>query len=114
MMKQNTIKAFLLATALISLNAIAEKKLEPLEEVKPPPKNFESYIVEEPQITITKKGEDTVEEYRINGELYMMKVTPPAGGPAYYLLKEDQNGGWAKYDGPSQPVTVPKWVIFRF
>jgi len=48
-MKQNTIKAFLLATALISLNAIAEKKLEPLEEVKPPPKNFESDIVEEPQ-----------------------------------------------------------------
>jgi hypothetical protein len=111
---QNTIKAFLLAIALMSLNAVAEKKLEPLEEVKPPPKNFESDIVDEPQITITKKGEDTVEEYRINGELYMMKVTPPAGGPAYYLLKEDQNGGWAKYDGPSQPVTVPKWVIFRF
>ncbi|NCW36115.1 MAG: DUF2782 domain-containing protein [Methylophilaceae bacterium] len=93
---------------------MAEKKLEPLEEVKPPPKNFESDVVDEPQITITKKGGDTVEEYRINGELYMMKVTPAAGGPAYYLLKEDQDGGWAKYDGPSQPLTVPKWVIFRF
>jgi hypothetical protein len=53
---QNTVKAFLLATAFMSLNVIAEKKLEPLEEVRPPPKNFESDIVEEPQITITKKG----------------------------------------------------------
>lgn len=34
---------------------MAEKKLELLEEVKPPPKNFESDIVDEPQITITKK-----------------------------------------------------------
>jgi len=111
---QNLIKAFLLATVFMSLNVMAEKKLELLEEVKPPPKNFESDIVDEPQITITKKGADTVEEYLINGELYMMKVTPPAGGPSYYLLKEDQDGGWAKYDGPSQPLTVPKWVIFRF
>ena len=111
---QNKIKAFLLATAFFSFNVIAEKKLEILEEVKPPPKNFESDIVDEPQITITKKGSDTVEEYRINGELYMMKVTSPAGGPSYYLLKEDQDGGWARYDGPSQPLTVPKWVIFRF
>ncbi|CAN1492188.1 Protein of unknown function DUF2782 [Methylophilaceae bacterium] len=111
---QNTIKVFLLVTVFMSLNVIAEKKLELLEEVKPPPKNFESDIVDEPQITITKKGADMVEEYRINGELYMMKVTPPAGGPSYYLLKEDQDGGWAKYDGPTQPLTVPKWVIFRF
>lgn len=111
---QNTIKALLLATIFMSLNAMAEKKLEPLEEVKPPPKNFESDVVDEPQITITKKGGDTVEEYRINGELYMMKVTSAAGGPSYYLLKEDQDGGWARYDGPSQPLTVPKWVIFRF
>jgi len=111
---QYIIKVFLLAIAFASLNVMAEKKLEPLEEVKPPPKNFESDVVDEPQITITKKGGDTVEEYRINGELYMMKVTPAAGGPAYYLLKEDQDGGWAKYDGPSQPLTVPKWVIFRF
>ncbi len=111
---QNTIKAFLLAITLISLNAMAEKKLELLEEVKPPPKNFESDIVDEPQITITKKGEDTVEEYRINGELYMMKVTPIAGGPPFYLMKEDQDGGWAKHDGPGQPISVPKWVLFRF
>jgi hypothetical protein len=111
---QNTIKAFLLVTAFMSLNVMAEKKLELLEEVKPPPKNFESDVVDEPQITITKKGGDTVEEYRINNELYMIKVTPVAGGPSYYLLKEDQDGGWARYDGPSQPLTVPKWVIFRF
>lgn len=114
MRKQNKIKVFCLAISFLSLNVMAEKKLEPLEDIKPPPKNFESDVVDEPQITITKKGADTVEEYRINGELYMMKVSPSGGGPSYYLLKEDQDGGWARYDGPSQPLSVPKWVIFRF
>jgi len=67
---QNLIKAFLLATVFMSLNVMAEKKLELLEEVKPPPKNFESDIVDEPQITITKKGADTIEEYHKSTNKY--------------------------------------------
>ena len=77
-----------------------------------PPKTLDETLVE-PQVTIVKKGTDTVEEYRINGELYMMKVTPSHGVP-YYLQKQDQEGGWSRLDGPSPPLVIPKWVIFRF
>ncbi len=54
---------------------------EPLEEPPPPP------IVQgdpalEPQVTIRKDGENTVQEYRIKGKLYMMRVTPAHGRPA--------------------------------
>ena len=42
----------------------------------------------EPQITITKRGNDQVEEHRVNGKLYMMKVTPNHGVP-YYLVDDD-------------------------
>ena len=88
------------------------KNLEVLEDLSQPPKTLDETLVE-PQVTIVKKGTDIVEEYRINGELYMMKVTPSHGVP-YYLQKQDQEGGWSRLDGPSPPLVIPKWVIFRF
>jgi hypothetical protein len=43
----------------------------------------------EPDITIIKRGDKTFQEFRRNGELYMVKVIPDKG-PAYYLI--DING----------------------
>lgn len=85
--------------------------LQPLEDI-PPPAIANDQNADEPEITIIKKKGETIEEYRINGQLYMMKVTPEHGVP-YYMHKEDQNGGWLM-DGPNQPVSIPKWTIFRF
>ena len=111
---------FLLTISLLALPLLtnaADKKtpdnLEPLEEVPPPPKVIDGEVLEgEPQVTIRKKGAETIEEYRINGEMYMMKVTPEHGVP-YYLHKEDQQGGWVNI-GPNPPMSIPKWILFRF
>ena len=93
--------------------AVTPANAEPLEEVPPPPKVQDGEAIdEEPQVTIRKKGKDTIEEYRIHGELYMMKVTPDGGVP-YYLNKQDQDGGWTNV-GPNKPLVIPKWIIFRF
>ncbi len=43
----------------------------------------------EPDITIIRRGQKTVQEYRRGGVLYMVKVIPDKG-PAYYLI--DTNG----------------------
>ncbi len=105
-----------LALALPLMVMAADKappQLEPLPEAPPPPAGVDLDAVDEPQITIVKKGGETVEEYRINSELYMMKITPAHGVP-YYLWKEDQEGGWSRLDGPSPPISIPKWVLFRF
>lgn len=83
----------------------------PLEEI-PPPVLGNEQNADEPEITIVKKKGETIEEYRVNGQLYMMKVTPEHGVP-YYLHKEDQEGIWIN-DGPNKPVAIPKWTIFRF
>ena len=110
-------------TLFFTANVIAAPpaNLELLEEVQPPPDTLNNAAgnapdIEEgaiePQITIRKKGSETVEEYRINGEMYMMKVTPAHGVP-YYLHKEDSNGVWIN-DGPNPPLSVPKWILFRF
>lgn len=86
--------------------------LQPLEEIPPPTIIGDDQLSAEPEVTIVQKKGETVEEYRINGQLYMMKVTPAHGVP-YYMHKEDQNGGWLM-DGPNQPLSIPKWTIFRF
>ncbi|MCX7628033.1 MAG: DUF2782 domain-containing protein [Methylophilaceae bacterium] len=88
-------------------------ELEPLPEPPDPPAGYELDPAYEPQVTIVKRGEDTIEEYRINGQLYMQKVTPAHGVP-YYLVKESVDGGWARMDGPGERIAIPHWVLFRF
>ncbi|MBZ4201280.1 MAG: DUF2782 domain-containing protein [Methylotenera sp.] len=92
-------------------NKAAPADLQTLEEL-PPPAISNEENADEPQITIIKKGGETIEEYRIGGQLYMMKITPAHGVP-YYLHKEDQDGAWLN-SGPVQPMSIPKWTIFRF
>ncbi len=90
----------------------APADLQPLEDIPPPTLGSEA-DPDEPEVTIIKKDDgETVEEYRLNGQLYMLKVTPANGVP-YYLHKEDQDGGWTN-DGPNPPLVIPKWTIFRF
>jgi hypothetical protein len=95
------------------LLAVTPSTAELLEEVEPPPKVQEGQPLEdEPEVTIRKEGKKTIQEYRINGELYMMKVTPDHG-VSYYLYKEDQQSDWVNV-GPNPPLAVPKWTLFRF
>ncbi len=107
-----------LAALLIAASAWAQQpqqpqQLEPLPEPPPPPPGLELDPALEPQVTITKKGEDTVEEYRANGQLYMIKVTPPHGVP-YYLYDDVGNGDFTRRDAQDAGVRVPKWVIKRW
>ncbi len=110
------LSATLILHPALAAEAAPPQNSEVVEDLSQPPKTLDQTIDDnlvEPQITIKKKGTDTVEEYRINGELYMMKITP-AHGVAYYLQKQDQEGGWSRFDGPSPPLAIPKWILFRF
>lgn len=82
--------------------------LEPLPEPPPIPEGAAGDALE-PEVTILKRGEDTVEEFRIKGRLYMVKVTPPHGVP-FYLV--DQNGDGVLLRQDVLPaLSVPMWVI---
>lgn len=89
--------------------------LQPIPEPPPPPPGMIDDAALEPQVTIRKKGEDKVEEYRINGQLYMIKVTPPHGTP-YYLVDPKGNGGFVRQElmGTEKSLAVPMWVIKTF
>lgn len=102
----------------LSLTASAQNPplpadLEPLPEPPPPPPGLELDPALEPQVTITKRGEDTVEEFRLNGRLYMMRVTPRHGVP-FYLVDNRGDGNFSRMDHLDSGVRPPMWVIHRF
>lgn len=104
----------MLATAA-ALPALAEDKpkprLEPVPDIPPLPGMADPDL--EPQITITRKGRDKVEEFRLRGRLYMVKVTPPHGR-SYYLIDQRGDGRMRRYDDLSPNLVVPMWMIKEF
>ena len=56
-----------------------------------------------PQVTVRTQGDQTIQEYRRSGQLYMVVVTPKSGIPQTYLV--DQKGAWTNQTGePVKPV----------
>ena len=84
--------------------------LQPVPEPPPPPPGYELDPSVEPQVTILKRGTDVVEEYRIGGKLYMIKVTPAVGRP-YYLIDQKGDGQFARQDAFDARTRPPMWVI---
>jgi len=113
--------ALLLSSALSAVAQSTPKDLRPLPEVPEPPELAlpspgadEEDSSLEPQVTITKRGEDKVEEYRVNGRLYMIKITPRIGLP-YYLIDNHGDGTFATGGLDQGPVVrPPMWVIRQF
>jgi hypothetical protein len=85
---------------------------QPLDEAPPPPAISEDATLS-PQVSIKPKGEDKVEEYRIRGKLYKMRVVP-AVGAAYWLVDPKGDGSFVRVDGPTPNIAVPMWVILEF
>ena len=101
----------------VALAAFAQKpppaKLEPLPEASPPPPEIASDPELEPQVTIVRRPTETIEEYRVNGRLTMIKVIPRTGRP-YYLVADGTDGTFIRRDSLDTGVKVPMWLLFSF
>ena len=68
----------------------------------------------EPDITIIRRGDKTIHEYRVNGELYMVKIIPRIG-PPYYLIDSDGDGSLdIRRSDLEEGTQVPQWVLFSW
>ena len=84
-------------------NAVVEE--EPL-----PPKVQGEQL--EPTVTIREEEDRRIEEYRMNGQIYMIKVTPENGVPYYYI--DTDGDGQLELDMTQQalnPVQPVYWKI---
>ena len=87
-----------------------------LEPLPPPPAlnaASDESPVDEPQVTITKQSVQVVEEFRVGGKLYMIKITPKHGVP-YYLVDDQGDGKFARQESLDSGFRPPRWVIKRF
>lgn len=99
----------MLFVALPTVAADAPPVLQPIPE--PPPLPVGSVDQDlEPEVTITQRGGDKVEEYRANGKLYMIKVTPSHGVP-YYMVDETGDGVMMRKNTLSSGTRPPMWLI---
>lgn len=108
----------MICLGLYAMSSLALAAEEPeYVDVPPPPERVDSDDdVEqlEPEVTIIQREDAEVEEYRVNGRLYMIKITPIAGKP-YYLV--DKNGDGLMESKISQlyeDFRVPQWVLFSW
>ena len=84
-------------------NAVVED--EPL----PPKVQGEQF---EPTVTIREEEDRRIEEYRMNGQIYMIKITPEKGVPYYYI--DTDGDGQLELDMTQQalnPVQPVYWKI---
>ncbi len=105
----------LLLLSAISVSAYAQPPVPANLEPLPPPPAFEpeEAPADEPEVTITKETEQTVEEYRANGKLYMIKITPKHGAP-YYLVDSKGDGKFVRQESTDTGLRVPRWIIKKF
>lgn len=72
----------------------------------------EESVSGEPDVTIVQKGDKTVEEYRLNGFLYAVKVTPKKGKPYFLVRADGSDGNFIRADKPE--MRIPSWEIFSW
>ena len=92
----------------------SEEELAPVPEPPTIPDPLKSGQTIEPQVTIIRKDDAIIEEYRLDGRLYMTKIIP-AAGPAYYLVDRDGDGQMeTRMSEIYDDFTVPQWVLFSW
>lgn len=67
----------------------------------------------QPEVIIRRKGRNVVEEYRIGGRLYAIKVIPPIG-PPYYLVDLDGDGKFARRSDLEATLRTHQWRILEW
>jgi hypothetical protein len=105
----------LLWCLLPAVVASAEAETEAVPE--PPELPLPDVIVDgqviEPEVKIIKQEEGTIYEYRINGQLYMVKIQP-IKGPAYYLVDRNGDGEFDSRSTDPTNISVPQWILMRW
>jgi len=66
----------------------------------------------EPDVTIRSDGDNFIQEYKANGFVYAVKITPKYGKPYYLVRADGTSGQFIRSDQPD--MLIPQWVLFSW
>lgn len=119
-MSSKLLKTIGLISLIMATNALAQRpqNLQPVPEPPPMPDQLESgeaIPLGEPQVTIIQRQDAVIHEYRLNGRLFSVRITP-RNAPPYYLIDMDGDGRMERRMGDidQSRIIVPQWVLFRW
>jgi uncharacterized protein YdeI (BOF family) len=110
-------KRLILAASLVAVVAVAAAQSETQLRAFPeapaiPSASYQGETVE-PEITIIETEKETIYEYRVRGNLYMVKVQPQIG-PPYFLLDTTGDGELDVREDRVWSNAIPQWVLFSW
>jgi hypothetical protein len=82
-------------------------------EVPSVPGVYEGDSVSAPEVTIRETDEGTVYEYRVKGQVYMVKIDPIVG-PPYFLVDTNGDGILDVQEQRAPDIAVPQWLLFSW
>ena len=86
----------------------------PLDEPPPPPAMVESDPALEPQVTTrTNDQGEVVQEYRVNGKVFMERIIPRVGRP-YVVIHDRGDGTMMRQDNTLDTLRGPQWTLWEF
>jgi hypothetical protein len=66
------------------------------------------------QVIIKGDKKEVISEFRINGQLYMIRITPKKGLP-YYLVDSDGDGNLeTRWNDLAPDLLIPSWVLLKW
>jgi hypothetical protein len=106
-------KKWIAALGLLGLAGGAAAAEGEVIDAPPPPPPLKSGEPLEPEVTIRRTDQETIYEYRRNGQLFLVRVQPRFGPPYHFV---DINGDGLLEYRPGDPVrdNIHQWILWRW
>jgi hypothetical protein len=73
----------------------------------------DSRNIPEPEVRIIRKKDTVIEEYRVNGRIRFVKITPSSGSP-YYMVDTDGDGILETRDDNFTNPPINQWILLEW
>ena len=78
-----------------------------------PDEASDSRNIPQPEVRIIRKKEAVIEEYRVNGRLRYIKITPSVGNP-YYMVDMDGDGEVETRNDNFANPPINQWILLEW
>lgn len=78
-----------------------------------PNEEDDSRNIPQPEVRIIRKKDVVIEEYRVNGRLRFIKITPSVGSP-YYMVDTDGDGVLETREDNFSNPPINQWILLEW